>query len=108
MKIGDVLFLVPKNFPISDAFLAPVWYSGATRFSAGEYTFERAAEGDPFVGSHWRFGKAYESEGAFAETLGKRVAWRELRYTVARLEDAPANLSAAQIIEFINLLKGKQ
>jgi hypothetical protein len=99
MKIGDVLFLVPKNFPISDAFLAPVWYSGATRFSAGEYTF---------VGSHWRFGKAYESEGAFAETLGKRVAWRELRYTVARLEDAPANLSAAQIIEFINLLKGKQ
>jgi hypothetical protein len=64
MKIGDVLFLVPKNFPISDAFLAPVWYSGATRFSAGEYTFERAAEGDPFVGSHLRKPSESVSHGA--------------------------------------------
>ena len=40
--------------------------------------------------------------------LVKRESWRELRYTIARLEDAPANLSATQINAFINLLKGKQ
>jgi hypothetical protein len=106
MKIGDVLFLVPKNFPITDAFLTPVWYAGATRFSAGEYTFERAAAGEPFVGSHLRFGKAYVSKEAHEETLGKRDAWRELRYIVDRSNEAPAHLSSEEIHRFIKLFKG--
>jgi hypothetical protein len=106
MKVGDIVYLVPANFPCSEAILTPVWYASKTRFSAGEYTFERPETPQAFVGIHWRFGKAYVSKEAHEETIGKRDAWRELRYIVDRSNEAPAHLSAEEIHRFIKLFKG--
>lgn len=106
MKIGDVLYLVPKGFPRSEAFLTPVWFVGKSHFSAGEYTFEFPATAQAFVGSHWRFGKAYASKAAHEESIGKRDGWQELRYIVRRADDAPEHLSADDIASILKIIKG--
>lgn len=107
MKIGDLVFIVPSEFQRAAGFLTPVWFSGTTRFSAGEQTFERATDGELFIGSHWKGAKVYESQEIFETMADRRDAWQKLRYIVMNNASPPHTASTDDLQAILKLLKGK-
>jgi hypothetical protein len=105
MKVGDTVFLVPENYPRDVPIEAPVVYSGAQNFTAAGLTFKRA-EGEPFIGTHWRYGTAWESREIFANHVKKRDTWDHIRY-IANAATPPAHLSADDLDGILKLMKGK-
>lgn len=94
MKIGDIVYIVPASHPHQNPFLSSVDYSGKYHFSAGDFTFERGASCDEFVGKH-SYAKAYTSKEVYEEGLERRDAWRKLRYIMSLGAMPPTHMSAA-------------
>jgi hypothetical protein len=104
MEVGDIVYIVPAIYPIKQPYEAPVWYSGKGHFSAGDFTFVRAA-GDAHIGTHSR-AKAYATQYDYETRQKKRDAWNELRCIVTMHELPPLRLTAEEIESIVKLLKG--